>query len=152
MRLIEPNTGLSLREAVSRMMDENFVRPDRGLPALPVDVLETPDSIVVKAQVPGSSKEQIEIHYEKDILTLKAEIPAEVTPQSVGGGVQGEGGSPPLNFRYLLKERGHGSISRTFRLPFAVDAEKAQAEYHDGVLTLTLPKLESAKPRQISIS
>jgi HSP20 family molecular chaperone IbpA len=65
MRVIEPNTGLSLREAVSRMMDENFVRPDRGLPAMPVDVLETPDSIVVKAQVPGSSKEQIEIHYER---------------------------------------------------------------------------------------
>lgn len=137
MRLIEPNTGVSLREAVSRMMDENFVRPDRGLPSLPVDVLETPDSIVVKAQVPGSSKEQIEIHYEKDILTLKAEIPAEVAPE---------------NGKFLLKERGHGSISRTFRLPFAVDAEKAQAEYHDGVLSLTLPKLESAKPRQINIS
>lgn len=136
MRLIEPNTGLSLREAVSRMMDENFVRPDRGLPAMPVDVLETPDSIVVKAQVPGSSKEQIEIHYEKDILTLKAEIPAEVIPE---------------NGKFLLKERGNGSISRTFRLPFAVDAEKAQAEYHDGVLSLTLPKLESAKPRQITI-
>ena len=137
MRLIEPNTGVSLREAVSRMMDENFVRPDRGLPAMPVDVLETPDSIVVKAQIPGSSKDQIEIHYEKDILTLKGEISAEVTPE---------------NGKYLLKERGHGTISRTFRLPFAVDAEKAQAEYHDGVLRLTLPKLESAKPRQITIS
>ena len=136
MRLIEPTTGASLREAVSRLMDENSVRPDRGLPSLPVDVLETTDAIVVKAQVPGSSKEQIEIHYEKDILTLKAEIPAEVAPE---------------NGKFLLKERGHGTISRTFRLPFSVDAEKAQAEYHDGVLSLTLPKLESAKPRQINI-
>ena len=136
MRLIEPNTGASLRDAVSRMMDENFVRPDRGLPSLPVDVIETADAIVVKAQVPGSSKEQIEIHYEKDILTFKAEILAEVAPE---------------NGKFLLKERGHGTISRTFRLPFSVDAEKAQAEYQDGVLSLTLPKLESAKPRQISI-
>ena len=152
MRLIEPNTGVSLREAVSRMMDESMVRPDRGLPAMPVDVLETTEAIVVVAQIPGSAKEQIEIHYEKDILTLKAEIPSEVTPEQVSGGVQGGGGSPHLNTRYLLKERGHGNISRTFRLPFAVDAEKAQAEYHDGVLRLTLPKLESVKPRQIAIS
>lgn len=137
MRLIEPNTGVSLREAVSRLMDDQLVRHDRGLPSLPVDVIETTDAIVVKAQVPGSSKEQIEIHYEKDILTLKAELPAEVAPE---------------NSKFLLKERGHGTISRTFRLPFSVDAEKAQAEYQDGVLSLTLPKLESAKPRQISIS
>ncbi|MBS2034735.1 Hsp20/alpha crystallin family protein [bacterium] len=136
MRLIEPNTGLSLREAVSRMMDDNFVRQDRGLPTMPVDVLETNDSILVKAQIPGSSKEQIEIHYEKDILTLKATVPAEVAP---------EGG------KFLLRERGNGDITRTFRLPFPVDPEKAQAEYHDGVLSLTLPKLESARPRQITI-
>lgn len=136
MRLIEPNTGASLREAVSRLMDENFVRPDRALPSLPVDVMETADAIVIRAQVPGSSKEQIEIHYEKDILTLKAEIPAEVAPE---------------NGKFLLKERAHGTISRTFRLPFAVDADKAQAQVHDGVLSLTLPKLESAKPRQITI-
>lgn len=137
MRLIEPNTGLSLREAVSRLMDDNLVRHDRGLPGMPVDVLETPESIVLKAQIPGSSKEQIDIHYEKDILTVKAALPAEMAPE---------------NGKFLLKERGHGEISRTFRLPFAVDADKAQAEYRDGVLTLTFPKLESAKPRQITIS
>ena len=136
MRLIEPNTGLSLREAVSRLMDDTLVRHDRGLPAMPVDVLETSAAILVRGQVPGSSKEQIEIHYEKDVLTLKATLPAEVAP---------EGG------KFLLRERGHGEVTRTFRLPFAVDAEKAQAEYHDGVLSLTLPKLESVKPRQIAI-
>jgi len=136
MRLIEPNTGLSLREAVSRLVDDNFVRPDRGFPSLPVDVLETPESIVLKASVPGTSKEQLQIHYEKDVLTLKAEIPGEDAPE------QG---------KFLLKERGQGSVSRTFRLPFPVDAEAARAEYQDGVLTLTLPKLESAKPRQIAI-
>lgn len=136
MRLIEPNTGVALREAVSRLMDDNLVRSDRGLPTMPVDVLETPEAIVVKAQVPGAAKEQLEIHYEKDILTLKAELAAEQAP---------EGG------KFLLKERSSGSVNRTFRLPFPVDAETAKAEYQNGLLILTLPKLESARPRQIAI-
>lgn len=136
MRLIEPNTGIALREAVSRLMDDNLVRPDRGLPAMPVDVLETPEALVIKAQIPGTSKEQLEIHYEKDVLTLKAEIPAE---------------TPHEDRKFLLKERSGGTVSRTFRLPYPVDAENARAEYQNGLLVLTLPKLESAKPRQIAI-
>ena len=136
MRLIEPNTGVALREAVSRLMDDNFVRADRGLPAMPVDVLETPEAIVVKAQVPGTSKDRLEVNYEKDVLTLKADIPAEQAPE---------------DGRFLLRERSGGVISRTFRLPFPADAEQAQAQYENGLLTLTLPKLESAKPRQIVI-
>ena len=136
MRLIEPNTGVALREAVSRLMDDNFVRPDRGLPAMPVDVIETPEALVVKAQVPGTGKESLEIHYEKDVLTLKADISAEEKPE---------------NGKFLLQERSSGTISRTFRLPYPVDAEQARAEVQNGVLILTLPKLESAKPRQIVI-
>lgn len=136
MRLIEPNTGLALREAVSRLMDDGFVRSDRGLPAMPVDVMETPEAIVVTAQVPGTTKDKLEVHYEKDILTLKAEIPAEQAPEAG---------------KFLLRERCSGSINRTFRLPYPVDAEQAKAEYQNGLLILTLPKLESAKPRQIVI-
>ncbi|MBX3170676.1 MAG: Hsp20/alpha crystallin family protein [Candidatus Eremiobacteraeota bacterium] len=128
MRLLEPTLGIALREAVSRS--------DGGFPSMLVDVLESHDELVVKANVPGTTKEQLEIHYEKDILTLKAEIPAENAPE------QG---------KFLLRERTNGSVSRTFRLPFAIDAERAVAEYQNGVLILTLPKLESAKPRQIEI-
>ena len=136
MRLIEPTPGLGLREAVSRLVDDNFVRPER-LPSIPVDVLEVADSLVVIATVPGTSKERLQIHYEQNILTLKADFEEEQLPE---------------NGKFLLRERSLTSASRTFRLPYPIDAEKAQAEFQDGVLTLPLPKLESAKPRQIVIA
>ncbi|MFN8613193.1 MAG: Hsp20/alpha crystallin family protein [Vulcanimicrobiota bacterium] len=135
MRLIEPNTGLALREAVSRLVDENFVRPERT-PSMPVDVMETADSLIVKATLPGATKDKLQIQLEQNILTLKAEFAEEQLPE---------------NGRWLLRERSLSSISRTFRMPFPIDAEKARAEFQDGVLKLTLPRLESAKPRQIAI-
>lgn len=135
MRLIEPTPGLVLREAVSRLVDHNFVRPER-VASMPVDVLEVDDSLVVKAIVPGISKDRLQIHYEQNVLTLKADF--EEVPL-------------PENGKWLLRERDLAGVSRTFRLPYSIDAEKAQAEFQDGVLTLTLPKLESAKPRQIAI-
>ena len=73
MRLIEPNTGLALREAVSRLVDENFVRPERT-PSMPVDVMETADSLIVKATLPGATKDKLQIQLEQNILTLKAEF------------------------------------------------------------------------------
>ena len=135
MRLLESANGVALREAVSRLVDPSFASPEPRT-GMPVDVLELTDKLVVKATIPGASKEQLQVHYEQNILTLKAEMAAEEQPQ--------EG-------RWLLRERSLASVSRTFRLPFPIDAEKATAEFQDGILTLTLPKLESAKPRQISI-
>ncbi|MBS2039506.1 Hsp20/alpha crystallin family protein [bacterium] len=135
MRLIEPNTGLALREAVSRLVEDNFVRPDRT-PSMPVDVMEVADSLIVKAALPGATKDKLQIQLEQNILTLKAEFAEEQLPE---------------NGRWLLRERNLTAISRTFRMPFPIDAEQARAEFQDGILTLTLPKLESAKPRQITI-
>ena len=135
MRLIEPTPGLVLREAVSRLVDHNFVRAER-LPSMPVDVLEVDDALVVKAMVPGTSKDRLQIHYEQNVLTLKADFEEDQLPE---------------NSKWLLRERNQTSVSRTFRLPYPIDAEKAQAEFQDGILTLTLPKLESAKPRHLTI-
>jgi HSP20 family protein len=135
MRLIEPTPGLVLREAVSRLVDHNFVRPER-VPSMPVDVLEIDDALVVRAMIPGTSKDRVQIHYEQNILTLKAELQEDQLPE---------------NGKWILRERSQMKVSRTFRLPYPIDTEKAQAEFQDGVLTLTLPKLESAKPRHIAI-
>lgn len=135
MSVFEPANGLSLRDAVNRLIEDSFARTDRGA-YLPVDVMETSEAIIVKANVPGVRKENLHISYEKEFLTLKAELPQE---------------APPEKGRFLLKERSNGQMSRTFRLPFAVNVDQAGAEYQDGVLTLTLPKQESVKPRVIQI-
>lgn len=140
LSVFEPSRNLSLREAVGRLLEDSNLRPpapDRGIQTMPVDVVETPEALIVVAQVSGSTKEKLEISYEKDVLTIKAEVPNLDVP---------EGG------KLLLKERGHGILSRTFRLPYAIDSEKAVAEYKDGVLRLTLPKQEQTKPRQISVN
>lgn len=134
MRLIEPNNGIVLREAVSRLVDNTFTR--QAQPTMPVDVMEEGDHLILKASLPGASKEKLEVHYEQNILTVKAEFVPE---------------SGPENARWLLRERNLSTVSRTFRLPYPIDAAASSAEFVDGVLTLTLPKLESAKPRQISI-
>lgn len=135
MRLLESANGVALREAVSRLVDPSFTSPEPRT-GMPVDVLEVADKLIVKATIPGAAKDQLQVHYEQNILTLKAEVSAEETPE---------------DGRWLLRERSLASVSRTFRLPFPIDAENATAEFQDGILTLTLPKLESAKPRQITI-
>ena len=137
LSVFDPSTSLSLREAVNRLMEDSFVRSERGGPAMPVDVIETQEAVVVKAFIPGSKKENLQIQYENEVLTIKAEIHLE---------------APPENARLLLKERTQGTVSRTFRLPFSINPEQASAEYLDGVLTLTLPKQESVKPRSIQVN
>lgn len=138
MSVFEPANGVSVRDAVHRLLEDSFVRPQRGhsLTAFPVDVMETAEAVIVKASVPGVSKESLQVSYEKEFLTIKAELAQENAPEKG---------------RFLLKERSFGTMSRTFRLPFAVDVDQAGAQYKDGVLTLTLPKQESVKPRIIQI-
>lgn len=137
LSVFDPSTSLSLREAVNRLMEDSFIRPDRTGPAMPVDVVETSEAVIVSAFIPGTKKESLQVNYEKEILTIKAEVQLP---------------EPPENARVLLKERSQGTISRTFRLPFPINPEAASAEYTDGVLTLTLPKQESAKPRTIQVN
>lgn len=137
MSVFEPANGLSVRDAVHRLLEDSFVRPQRGSASgFPVDVIETAEAVIVKASIPGVSKENLQVSYEKEFLTIKAELAQENAPDKA---------------RFLLKERSFGTMSRTFRLPFAADVEQAGAEYKDGVLTLTLPKQESVKPRIIQI-
>jgi|NOAtaT_6_FD_contig_21_3472529_length_453_multi_5_in_0_out_0_1 HSP20 family protein len=138
LSVFEPSNGLSLREAMNRLLEDSFVRNERGHLNMQVDVLDTPEAILVQASLPGVSKDQIEINFEKDILTIKAELRA---PEN-----------PPEGTRVLLRERHSGSVSRTFRLPMPVDAEAASAEFQDGILSLKLPKKDSARPRQIPIN
>lgn len=102
----------------------------------PVNVTQDDDQFYVRAELPGIKPDELSISVHRNRLTLsgKREIP-------------GERG----NVSYHRKERPEGSYSRTVALPLEINADRVEARYSDGILTVTLPKAEAAKPRQIAV-
>ena len=134
---------VSLRDAMDRLFEESFVRPRSSLaPAegkatLALDVHESDDDVTVKASIPGVKPEDINISLTDDTLTIKGET-REETEKSDGS--------------YHVRERRYGAFQRSISLPSMVDADKANAEFENGVLTLALPKVEEVKPKAIKIT
>lgn len=104
--------------------------------AMRVNIHEDGDHLVLSAEVPGLKREDIDITMDKGVLTIAAGHENETEKKEEG---------------YVLRERWSGKVSRSFRLPETVDAEKAEANLTDGVLTLRFPTREDAKPRQIPV-
>ena len=135
---------VSLREAMNNLLEESFVRPQPGTSgpgmasSLALDVKETPDTFKVTASVPGVPPSDIDITILGDILRIRGQRKEEVEETGEGN-------------RWLLRERRFGAFERTVSLPSVVDSEGASADFKDGVLTITLPKAEVAKPRAIPI-
>lgn len=136
---------VSLRDAMDRLLAESVVRPRGGgseaggmAAALPVDVREQGDDFIITAPIPGVKPENVDISVLGDMLRIHGERHEE----------HQEGGEGK---RWLLREQRYGSFERTVRLPSAVKADKATAEFNDGILTITLPKTEEAKERRIPI-
>jgi len=100
----------------------------------PTEVIETENAIQVKMDLPGLSLENIEVQLERDTLTIRAERKVE-----------------KVDGKLLRNERFYGSYSRSFVLPETVDGSKPEAQYAHGVLTVTLPKREEAKPKLIKV-
>jgi HSP20 family protein len=133
--------AVSLRDAMNALFQESVLRPSSGLAgggatALPLDVSENENEFVVKASLPGIKPEDVQITVHGDTLMIQGETRSEEEKK-------GE--------RWHLRERRSGSFQRSIALPVPVDSDKAQAQFEHGVLTLTLPKSEAAKPRQIKI-
>ncbi len=130
---------LSLREAMDQLFRDSFVAPfgllTQTTNSMPVDVYETGDAFVVEAFMPGLTPDNLTISVEQQTVTIHGEPRAE----DLDG------------MRPLVQERRVGAFTRTFTLPVAIAADKVQAELADGVLSLTLPKSEEAKPRKIQI-
>ena len=124
-----------MREAFSPALAEGEVSTRTWAP--PVDIYENGDNLVLKAELPGINPDDVEIRVEDNTLYLKGErkFEKEVKEQS-----------------YHRVERTYGAFTRTFSLPNSVDADKVAANYKDGVLTLTMPKKEEAKPKTIKIN
>jgi HSP20 family protein len=127
--------GLQLfHDAVNRILsDENQVRP--WSPA--VDVLETENDLIFKVDAAGVNLQDIDIQLENGTLTLKGERKFEKDDKVKG---------------YHRIERSYGAFARSFTLPDTVNAETVHADYAQGVLTVTLPKQERAKPRAIKVN
>ena len=134
---------VSLRSAMDRLFEDSFVSPITwrtigGSESVtpPIDVHETADELVVTAALPGMKAEDVEITMTGQTLTLRGEFKADEEIKKE---------------HYLYRERRFGSFSRTLQLPVRVQGDKAKASFTDGVLSLSIPKAEEVKPRQIRI-
>jgi HSP20 family protein len=130
---------ISLREAMDRLFEESFVRPTSLLPTVTgfsMDMYETDDAVVVEAVLPGVRPEDVDVSVTGDTLTIKAEVKEEKEEKGR---------------TYYFREIRRGSVSRSEQLPVPVVADKAKAEYRNGVLRLTLPKAEEAKKKTIKV-
>ena len=131
-----------LQDRINRAFTDAYGRSDEGLMtsgswAPPVDIYQNGDhEVVIKAELPDMTREEIDITVDNGTLTIKGE-------KKLSSEVKDE------HFHRI--ERRYGTFSRSFSLPQTVDAGKVAAEYRNGVLTVRLPLREEAKPRQIKV-
>jgi len=134
---------MTLREAMDRLFDDAFTRPffsirDGGStwssPA--IDMYQTDNDVVVKASLPGFTADQVKINVTDNILTIKGELKHEEEEK---------------NKSWHIREHRWGAFERSVMLPTGVKSDRAKADFENGVLTVTLPKSEEAKPKTITI-
>jgi HSP20 family protein len=139
----EQSRGLpSLQDQVNRLFEDNFSRDrsghaDMATWAPVVDIYETENELVVKADLPGLQDKDIDVRVENNMLTIRGERKFEKDVNEDN---------------YLRVERVYGSFMRSFTLPNSVSSESIRAEYRNGVLILHMAKREESKPKQIKIS
>jgi HSP20 family protein len=137
----EPFRTASLPETLNRLFSEAFDRSSdesnltTWAPA--VDIYETEHELVVKADLPDVKPEELDIRVENNILTIRGERKFEKKVDENN---------------YLRVERSYGSFSRSFSLANTVNSEAIKADYNNGVLSLSIPKREEAKPKQIKVN
>ena len=130
---------MTFRNAMDRLFDETVGQPGAafaGLAAPAVDLYQTAEEVVIKASLPGVDPKEIHISVTGDVLTLRGEVREE---RDVEGA------------QYHVKERRFGGFTRSIGLPTAVVADKADAQFEHGVLTLKLPKVPEQIARKIEV-
>lgn len=129
----------ALQEHVNRLFDgrlsQNGDTSTLSAWAPAVDVYETGNELVIKADLPGATEKDLDVRIENNVLTIDGERKSE----------------KEIKENYLRMERSYGSFHRTFSLPNTVDTQAIRAEYSEGVLTVTLPKRAESKPKQVKI-
>ena len=130
---------LAVSNRLNRTINDPFTQRTEdsfGAWAPPVDIFERQDQLVIRAEVPGIQKDDMDVRIENGVLTLHGERKEEKEVKDVNA---------------HLIERVYGSFTRSFSLPTTVDATKVTAVYRDGVLEVTVPKIETAKLKQVEI-
>jgi HSP20 family protein len=123
-------------DAYTRRYDDDLTQRGEWFP--PVDIYENGnEEIVLKAELPGLKREDIDLRVENNTLTLRGERKRETEVKQE---------------QYHRVERSYGAFSRSFSLPSRIDTEKVRAEFKEGVLSITLPVKTEAKPRQIEVA
>ena len=134
---------MTLREAMDRLFDDAFTRPfsimreggsNWSSPAL--DMYQTDNDIVVKAALPGIKADEVQINVTGDILTIRGETKQHEEKNEKS---------------WHIREHRWGAFERSVRLPTGVMSDKAKADFDNGILTITLPKLEEVKPKTITV-
>ncbi|HVN16064.1 MAG TPA: Hsp20/alpha crystallin family protein [Anaerolineales bacterium] len=130
---------MTLREAMDHLFDEAFTRPlglmsNASAPA--IDMYQTDNEVVVKAALPGIKADDVQINVTGDVLSIKGEIKQKEEVKEKA---------------WHIREQHWGSFERNVLLPTEVVSDKAKAEFEDGILTVTLPKAEEARPKTITV-
>jgi HSP20 family protein len=133
---------MGLRQLMDRMLEDAFIMPREGggtqaWGGPEVDVYEEGENLVVEAHLPGVKADDIDVNVERGVLTITGKTESEEERRERN---------------YLLREKRSGRFSRSLQLPATYRTENCQANYDNGVLRLTFPKAEEARPRRIQIS
>lgn len=139
MNLIRYNpNSLDLLDNVSTWFDDFIGGPTLGGSTLPaVDVRETESDYLMEVELPGLSEKDVEVKLDNNLLTISSALKEEKKEEKKNG--------------YVLRERRASQFSRSFVLPESVDREKIGAEFKNGILQLTFPKVPAAKPKTIEV-
>jgi HSP20 family protein len=134
---------MSLRQMMDRLLEDAFIMPRSGQAgdgspmSAALNVYEEGDNLVVEAQMPGMRPEDVNVTFERGTLTIRSETKSEEERK---------------DRNYLIREHRRGSFSRSITLPQSVDPDNAKATFENGMLRLTFPKSQQARPRRIQVS
>jgi HSP20 family protein len=133
----------SYRDALRQLVESGWMMPRDLMPSavaavvIPLDIIDTGPALMIQANLPGVRSDEVNITVTGSVLTIKGALP--------------DRGSLQPGATYLRRERRAASFSRSVTLPLEVDAEHAEARFKDGVLTLTLPKADAIRPKNITV-
>ena len=138
LRILDPVFGENFESALRRLFPPTLFEGEAAQLKMRIDVTENDKAYTVKADIPGVTKDDIDVQVDGNLVSIRAE--ARTAKEERGDGD-----------RVLRSERHYGTVARTFSLGQDVDASRVQAKYADGVLSLELPKKSPADARRISI-